>query len=659
MRRVLTLLALASAFSAPAADARMHDPEKLPVTRVRDLHYGDVLFYLYQGDDLTAATRLLAYEQWERIPHHESEGRLLLGGLYLSLGLHNEAGQIFEKLLGDDVPTGVRNRAWFYLAQVWYERGYLDKAEGALRHVNGRMSPELQARKEHLFANVLIHQDKVDEAVKLLAASRSTDVWGAYARFNLGVALVRKQRLADGESFLTAVGTLESSQPEMLALRDRANLAIGFAYLQAGNPTKARGAFERVRLDGPFSNKALLGTGYADAAAGDFERALTPWTVLRGRNVLDSAVQESYIAVPYAYSKLGANDQSVEYYQDALNSLETESGRIDASVNRIRDGSLLKAVLGAEREDGAHDWYWQLRHVPDAPESRYLYAVLAGYDFQVGLRSYRDMLYMDDTMARWDDSMDAFRSMIDTREKAYQERLPAADSLLGSGTLDSLRQRRQDVRERLQEITQDGNVAALGSPEEQQQWARVLRDEAALDGKPADDDSAQAAAKLRLIKGVLYFRLNESYRARLWQQQRTMKDLDVALREAQSRWIRVERARKNVPMNTGDFARKVTALKERIASVRVRLAAVQEKQKVYLAQLAIDQLGQQKDRLSAYQVQARFALANMYDRAATAASAVAKRPDTDTGTDTGTDADVEPVAAPLPPGAPPPTEPRP
>ena len=39
-------LTITVAASEPAA-ARRHDPEKLPVTRIRDLHYGDVLFYLF------------------------------------------------------------------------------------------------------------------------------------------------------------------------------------------------------------------------------------------------------------------------------------------------------------------------------------------------------------------------------------------------------------------------------------------------------------------------------------------------------------------------------------------------------------------------------------------------------------------------------------
>jgi TolA-binding protein len=122
--------------------------------------------------------------------------------------------------------------------------------------------------------------------------------------------------------------------------------------------------------------------------------------------------------------------------------------------------------------------------------------------------------------------------------------------------------------------------------------------------------------RLRLVKGVLFFRLNDSFKARMWQQHRTIKDLDLALREAQSRWIRVDRARKSVPTNTGEFAARVAALKGRIDALQGRLAASEKKQTVYLAQIAIRELEQQKSRLSTYQVQARFALATMYDRAA-------------------------------------------
>jgi hypothetical protein len=608
-------LALAiTVVSGPAA-ARRHDPEKLPVTRIRDLHYGDVLFYLYQGDDFEAITRLTAYQHWNLIPHHEDEGQLLLGGLYLSLGMHNEAGERFQTLLTQDVPTGVRNRAWFYLAQVWYARGYLDKAEDALRRIQGKLSPELEAQKDHLYANVLMYQGKFDEAIRLLVMWKGSPSWSAYARFNLGVALVRQKRLADADPFLTAVGTMYAQTPEMLALKDRANLALGFAELQADQPAKAKAALERVRLNGPYSNKALLGTGWADAALGDYKAALNPWMELRGRNLLDAAVQESMLAVPYAFGKLSAAAQSAEYYETAVESYDAETVRLDDAITRIRSGSLLEQVISSEKES-RYGWFWQLKNVPEAPESRYLYTVLAGHDFQEGLKNYRDLVYMAHTLDKWGDSMEAFGDMIDTRERAYAERLPRVDALLASGAVEKLAQRKTDLESRVNGIDSEKDVAALGSAEERDQWARLQRVEAALAAAPDDPERAELKDRLRLVKGVLYFRLNDSFRARMWQQRRTIKDLDLALHEAENRWIRVERARQSVPTNNGEFAARVAALKGRIDALQIHLAAAEQKQSDYLGQVAVAELEQQKDRLSTYQVQARFALATMYDRAA-------------------------------------------
>jgi hypothetical protein len=621
------LAALALALATAPALARRHDPEKLPEIRVRDLHYGDALFHYYQHDDFEALTRLSAYEYWKRMPHHEEDAQLLIGGLYLALGMHNEAGKRFEVLLKDPVPSGVRNVAWFYLAQVWYARGYLDEAGKALARVNGRMSPDLEAHKELLLGNVLIHQGKLDEAVALLSGWRGTFSWSAYARFNLGVALVRSNRLADADPLLTVVGSQPAANEEMLALRDRANLALGFAYLQANQPAKALPALERVRLKGPYSNKALLGTGWADAALGDYQGALAPWMELHNRNVLDSAVQESYLAVPYAFGKLNADAQSAQYYESAVESFDAENGRLDAAITRIEQGDMLKGVLASGRgAEQPYGWFWQLKTLPDAPESRYLYTVLAGYDFQEGLKNYRDLVHMGDMLNRGDDSMDAFQDMVDTREHAYAQRLPRVDALLASDAVQHLQQRDVDLAGQLQTLEARHEVAALGTDTEREQWARIQRIEAALAAAPDTPDNVELRERLALVKGVLYFRLNDAYNARLWEAHRALKDLNLALHEAQSRWIRVEQARRNVPTNTGEFAERIAALKARLDAMQVRLAATEQRQSDYLAQVAVSELEDQKARLAAYQVQARFALAEMYDRSVHANSAPAKAP---------------------------------
>jgi hypothetical protein len=622
---VIVLLAVLAPAQAPAAraglpaDAPQSDaaqtlnPDTLTPQKVLDLHYGDVLFHFYAGEDFEALTRLEAYSQWQRMPHHSADAELLAGGLYLELGMHNEAGRRFALLTAMKLPDAVRNRAWFYLAKIWYERGYDDRSEMALRRIQGRLGPNLDAEREHLLVNVLMRQQRFDEAIALLRTWQGAADWMAFARFNLGVALVRSQRLGEAAPILSTVGTLETRSEELLALRDKANLALGFAYLQAGMPTEASAALDRVRLTGPYSSRALLGAGWAAAAEGRYREALTPWLELYQRNLLDAAVQESYLAVPYAFSKLNANAQAAEYYESALKSFSQESTRLDAAIGDVRSGHLLDDIL-ANDQDATYGWFWQLRRLPDAPQSRYLYTLLADDDFQEGLKNYRDLGYLTGTLAHWDQSMDAFGAMIDTRQRAYDERTPHVDALLSSDRREQLRARRAALGAQLNAADTAGDVAALGSSEEREQWARVQRLAAGFAAAGDDPSLEEARDKLRLIKGALYWKLDEEFKQRSYQAQRQLRELDAALNEAENRWVRVQRARAAAPASTGDFAARIDALAERIAALRMQLAQTRSQQEQYLANVAAATLDAQKQRLTAYAVQARFALADVYDR---------------------------------------------
>src|ERR1700692_4301669 len=128
------------------------DPDGLPPQDVKDLHYRDVLFYFYQDDFFDSITRLLAARQLARLPNTQGEAELLLGGLYLSLGEHVEAGNIFERLLNSNTSEPVRNKAWFYLGKVWYQRGYLEESERALRQVSDKIDPRISAERDMLLA---------------------------------------------------------------------------------------------------------------------------------------------------------------------------------------------------------------------------------------------------------------------------------------------------------------------------------------------------------------------------------------------------------------------------------------------------------------------------------------------------------------------------
>lgn len=117
------------------------------------------------------------------------------------------------------------------------------------------------------------------------------------------------------------------------------------------------------------------------------------------------------------------------------------------------------------------------------------------------------------------------------------------------------------------------------------------------------------------MKGVLYWRLDAQFKERSYAERRALRALDAQLNEAQNRWVRVQHARGSVPTNTDEFAARIAELASRIGQLKGQLAQSAQLQQQFLEHLASQALLEQKERLASYQLQARFALADIYDRA--------------------------------------------
>jgi len=616
MRPILMLVA-AVLCAAPAL-AKDATPDTLPAVKVQDLHYGDVLFYFYQHDHFEALVRLSAYRDQDRLAAHARDAELLRGGLYLSLGQHREAREIFEKLLADQsTPAPVRDQAWFYLGKVLYAAGRYDASERALRSVSGTLPAALESERRLLLAQGLMYRERFDAAVAELDGWVGAPQWTAYGHFNLGVALVRAGREQRGLELLDRVGTLVTENPELIALRDKANVAIGYASLQAGRPAAARLALNRVQLAGSQSSKALLGAGWADAAEGGYQNALVPWLELHGRAVQDGAVQESYLAVPYAYAELGAIGDAVRYYEQAIASYDSERVRIDESIAAIRAGRMLQAALAAEG-DGRRGWFGQLAAVPDSPESRYLYQLMAGHEFQEGLKSYRSLELMSRNLAGWADSLDAFSDMVETRQQAFAARLPAAEQRLATVNVSELNARRDRLRARLEAAVAERDVAALATEQEREWLDQLDAVDAGLAAHAGDASYDDAREKARLARGVLLWQLDAAWKVRTWQANRAMRELDAAVYDARTRQTASSRAREGAPERNAALGVRVAAMSPRVESLGARVEAAKVAQGRFLAAIAIGELQAQRQRLDEYSVQARYAIATIYDRASAA-----------------------------------------
>ena len=586
-------------------------------TVVKDVQFGEVLFYFYQEDYFPAIVRLLAARKQSQLENNLDESELLLGGLYLSYGHHLKAAEIFERLLADNVSDDIRDRTWFFLAKIWYQRGYLDEAQRALDKIESEMPDPFEAERHMLQAQILIDHGQHDRAIALLSDWRGSDAWADYAKFNLGVAMVRSGRVGDAADILEKLGKLDPPNEEISALRDKANLALGYAYLQAGQPVAAKAPLQRVRLNGPFSNKALLGVGWADAEIDNYRKALVPWMELEGRDLLDPAVQEAMLAVPYALAKLESISQAADYYLNAVEAFYEETNRIDEAIYRLENGKMLIEFL-AQDPLLSTGWYWKLESLPNAPESRFLYHLVSTHRFQEGLKNYRDLAFLWKNLDKWGRSIDVYRTMLDTRESAYRNRLPRVEQSLAQADVSGLIERKNDLDARLNRIEENSDSLALATEHEFELWGEII----AMERNPALNaqipEAAEVRDKIRLLKGVLEWKLDKEFRARLWEVRRNLKQTGEALVDTTRLRRQVGDSMHEEPVQFAGFNNRVDGLSPKIEDLKARVESAMERQRAFMLGVAIEELRAQRKRLETYTVQARFALAAIYDLAATA-----------------------------------------
>ena len=375
---------------------------------------------------------------------------------------------------------------------------------------------------------------------------------------------------------------MKTTALEMLGLRDRANLAIGYALIQDEQPKDAREALGRVRLSGPFSNKALLGAGWADTQLDEYKRALVPWNTLYERDQIDPAVQESYLAVPYALGQLQASRRAADAYLYAIQSFAEESIQIDTAIDRIRNGELIDQLLTDDRlEDPG--WSWRLDDIPDNPDTRFLYLMLASNRFQEGLRNYRDLRFLQYNLDQWSQSVEAFEDMLDTRERAFAERLPVVEEALNRVDLSELDQERLGYQADVDTIVANNDVFGFANAEELAQYRKLQSVERKLNVLPSSPETEELRERHRVLLGVLMWRLNTQFKARLWREQKALRELDRAMQESHQRYARVLKARETMPGEFVNFEQTIAGIQPRLNSMIAKSAVLANRQHLYLA----------------------------------------------------------------------------
>jgi len=597
-RQLLALALLCCAVSSQAAES------------VQALRYGVTLYHLYQQEYFDALSELLVARQLDELGVHATNAELMRGGISLSYGMDREAGRIFNQLLNEPGETVDRDRAWFYLAKMAWQRGDSERTAAALAHIDAAGSTAPAGETAYLQTMLSLHAGDEAAAGARIASLPEDSPWRAYYYYNRGAREAAAGNWRDAAGYFHGFEALEITSEEQKALRDRAYTAAGYALIAAGEFEAAGDDFRRVRLLGPMSERALLGHGWAASETGDYEAALSPWMVLSERSAISPSVREGLLAIPYAYEQLHQGLAAFNRYGDAARVFEQELAAVNAAIEQFSAGDLLSLL---ELKDGeADDWLFGDDLLPLNAEAPYLQHLVTRYEFQAAMRELRDLYRIDRHLA---DARERLQVLVDVdaeQQRSWATVIEGHRGELLEARYTTLRAQIGELENRLQSARAADDGRALADADRLALWQRVER---ATQLAERLDASAEQREQLRLYRGLLLWEDSEQFPANLWRTERELAELGQLAAQARSG---IERLEQTVAQRReSDFQPRINALTERVSSQRERVQLAMQVSESEIRRVAVAELQDQAGQLARALGYARLGVARLYDRAST------------------------------------------
>lgn len=606
-------------FSVSSALAGTSAPKEL-----KDLYFGEALYDAFQGDWFDAISRLdtelaqhygLDEPKRDSLYYHINQAEFAVGDFELAYRMHQRAGRAITAVIDGNVEAPVRNEAIFRLARIYFQKNQPANALYAVERIKGAVPPKIRDDLAFLHAQILMANGRFAEAARILKDLQGVKNLKGFSTYNLGIALLREGKKIEGRQYLDRTGQIKSNEDLTLAIKDKSNLVLGTKLLKEKNFEGAKQVLDRVRLKGPFSNRALLGSGWADAFRGHFEMALVPWSILVTRAVTDASVQEAMLAVPYAYGKLNVYSKAALMYGSALEKFGIEVDKLDASIKSIREGHFLKALVREELKQDA-DWVIKLRKLPQTPETYYLLDLMASHNFQESLKNYLDLEQLRKRLETWKGDLDAFEEIIEKRRAYYQPLLPAIDREFRQ--LDSQMRLRLEQRDRIEQRLK--NMLVVPRPDYlATSKERIISEQIAqLEQKPAAGHSAVTdgiAARIKRLRGVLHWNIYTQYDRRFTEAYKHLRDLNHEVDRLKQQYTAFVRSRQAATQSYEGYDDVIRGQRFLIQKAREKVGELMARQGHMLETMAVKELTKRRDRLAEFQIKARFAMADSYDRA--------------------------------------------
>lgn len=604
---------------ASPAVAGISAPQEL-----KDLYFGEALFYAFQGEWFDSIARLdtelgqyhgLDEPERDSLYYHIGYAEFAVGDFELAYRMHQRAGRAISAVIEGNVTPRVRNEAIYRLARLYFQKAQPVKAQQAVERIRGEVPESIQDDLAFLKAQIYMANGRYADAVPILKNLEGVKDLNGFSTYNLGIALIKDGKVTQGRTYLDLTGQMKSADVQAKAISDKSNLVLGTKLLEEHKLDQAKLVLDRVHLTGPFSNQALLGSGWADAFQNDFKKALVPWSILASRQVTDDAVQEALLALPYAYGKLEVYSKSAVLYGNALAKFSGEIDKLNQSIESIHKGHFLQALVREELKQDAN-WVVKLRQLPQTPETYYLLDLMASHDFQESLKNYLDLEELRKKLDTWEADLDAFEQIIAQRRAYYEPLLPTIDREFRR--LDSQMRLRLEQRDHIQKRLHDMLTAPrpdfLATFRERVNLEKIEHLEHQL------KSSGQAIPKgisdrLQRLRGVLVWDIHTDYDRRFTEAHKHLRDLNDEISVLKEKYNYFVRIRQAATQSYVGYDEGIHYQRFRIKKAHETIGQLMSEQGQLLETMAVNELDRRREQLVEFQIKARFAMADSYDRA--------------------------------------------
>ena len=437
MRNMIRVLAstlyialIASTAQISAVHANSDEEVKL-----RDLKYGTILFDYYQQNYFAS---LIGYEVANsrgELNHQIDEARLLHGGMTLSYGLPDEAESIFQQLLNakdkketsEEINEEVRNKAWFYLAKMYYQKGEANKAGETLNYISGDIPQDIHNEYNYLATLINIRNKNLTSAEEALNSVMKGSVFEPYLIFNLASSQLKNGDTPNSEVNFQKVIDYGTNHPEeeFQVLADRAKQALAHIDIEQEDLLAAWLHLQFVRTTGLYSNRALLSYGWSAIKLERYDIAIPALRALDRRSISIAEVQEAKVLLGHLYEQQKAPRTALKQYLLAEKSFASGIESIE-SARRVIAGQRIpeEFVINLDAMMDETDWYGSQPSLDYNKLTPFLIDLMSSNSFHVVLKELRDLYALRENLNYWSRQAQEHQLIIRHRRQGWSsERL--------------------------------------------------------------------------------------------------------------------------------------------------------------------------------------------------------------------------------------------